>query len=183
MSTKLHRSYLVMLQEIYFEVSICWSSHVWRNHSMFKWIMWLHIHRFNVLLKWQLWGFFSFRHLYRVSILLVLLIWLYSICHGNWLQHWYPFGNLLLVAEVVVWAMVSVDVSVDVWVHAVASILVHLDWLDVHDWRISVACFSHRLSMMSVSSNAVWHLIVIHIAKLVLLRRDIGLDASCVGAV
>ena len=37
--------------------------------------------------------------------------------------------------------------------------------------------------MMSVSSNAVWHLIVIHIAKLVLLRRDIGLDTSCIGAV
>lgn len=116
-------------------------------------------------------------------LLLMLLVrqilHLMMTCHLNWLHQRCPFCDSLLAI------MVVGVMGIDVLLHAVAVVVVHhnRDWLDLHDGGALLAGFSHGYGILSVCFDTVWHLVVVHIAELILLWWDISFNSRCVCAI
>jgi len=107
------------------------------------------------------------------------LIHLMMILHLNGLHQRSPFCNRLLGV------MVVGVVGIDVLFHAIAVVVVHhyRHRLNLHDGRAFFARFSHRYRLLLVGFNAVWHLVVVYVAELILLRGDVRFNPSSVGAI
>ena len=133
---------------------------------MLVWIQNIHsIHRFNLVLECKL-TWLNF----RIGILLLILLMrqmlhLLMACHLNWLHQRWPFGDSVLTILVVR------VMGIDMLLHAIAVIVIHHngDWLNLHDGRAFFARFSHGYRLLSVCFDTVWHLVVVHIAELILL--------------
>lgn len=139
------------------------------------------IDRFNLVLKSKLTWFDS---LMRTLLLMEILVGHIHIVHLmmrhlDWYHHWSPFSYRLL--DIIIMCMMRIDILF----HSVAVVMIHHNWhrLNLHDWRAFFACFSHGYGLLSICLNTVWHLVVIYIAELVLLRRNIRFNTSCICAI
>lgn len=158
---------------------------MWRNHLPI-WIKTTGINRFDLLLKCKLtWLYNRIRMLLLVVHHLLCLIHLMMmISHLNWLHHRSPFRDWLL--NMLNKMMIGISyMGVDMLFHAGTIVVVHhnWDWMNLHDRRAFFACFSHAYCLLSICFDAVRHLVMIGIAELILLWRDVILNTGSVCAV
>lgn len=163
------------------------SANMRRNDHIFEWILRSNNIRFKLVMQGKLRWLLCWRLLEMLLLVVLARLLsttahvLMSVSHGYSMHLWGPFCDRLM-------KMIGTSgMGVDLLVHTIARIGIHHDWhwLNIEDGGELLACFSHwyRLLLSLSSFHAIRHLIMVYIAKLILLGRNIGFNSGCISAV